>query len=366
MKPPHGRTQGVDRELALSALWMLVGVGFLAFVVAWTVTGGSSACGVGSLFRANASPCRWDIQDLTYRDTLDFPGMNDQDISKARRGAYDALQAACGVRFHPAAGGEWANLVAEVTSMPTDVPNALAIASVACDDGPGHAEWQRYNQDSYWDSARVYAASLHELGHNLGLSHDEDPLSMMHAVLNDRIAGPGPTDIANLQARYGRPGEPMPDFGTAPPPFQPPAPDPTPVPTPTPKPQPTPSPTPMPKPPPPPQPSPQDPFTEAFDLPLGTQHATAFHRKGDAMVASFYIPRGGYRTVVIRTFGVADAKLTLASKTRVLAENEKGAPDGRNAKIQWKLPQGNYTARVECTGQPGRCVMTAFISEPAH
>lgn len=362
MKIPLKRLS-FDRELALSVLWSLVGFGFIVFVIAWTVSSGPAECGVTNLFRANLSLCRWDIQDLTYRDTLDFPGMSDQDISKARQGAYDALQAACGIRFRQAATGEWANLIADVTSMPGDAPNALAIASVACDGGHGHAEWQRYNQDSYWDAARVYAASLHEIGHNLGLSHDEDPLSMMRAILNDRIAGPGPTDIANLQARYGKPGEPMPDYGPAPSPFLPPAP--TPAPPPTPKPQPTPSPTPMPKPPA-PQPSPQDPFTEAFELPMGTQHATAFHQKGDAMVASFYIPRGGYRTVVVRTFGVADTKLTLASKTRVLTENEKGAPDGRNARITWKLPQGNYTARVECVGQPGRCVMTAFISEPAH
>jgi hypothetical protein len=365
MRPPPNRPP-FDRELALSALWSLVGFGFIAFVVAWTVSNGAAECGVKNLFRAELSPCRWSIQELTYRDTLDFPGLGDQEVAGARRDAYDAIQAACGIRFRPAAPGEWANLVAEVTSLPPEMPDALAFASVACDGGPGHAEWQRYNQESYWDRARVYAASLHELGHNLGLPHDEDPLSMMRPVLDDRIAGPGPTDVAGLQARYGRPGEPMPDLGPAPSPFGPPTPPrPAPPPKPDPKPTPTPSPTPMPNPPG-PLPSPQDPFTEAFELPMGTQHATAFRREGDAMVASFYIPRGGYRTVVIRTFGVADAKLTLASKTRVLAENEKGAPDGRNAKITWKLPQGNYTARVECVGQPGRCVVTVFISEPAR
>lgn len=361
MKPPSVRPS-FSRELALSALWMAVSIAFVAAVVAWAASGGPPECGARDMLRAGASPCRWDTRSLTYRDTLAFTGVADQDVARARQGAYDALQAACGIRFRPAADGEWANLVAEVTSMPSDIPNALAVASVVCGGGPGHGEWQRYNQDSYWDAQRIYAASLHEIGHNLGLGHDEDPLSMMRAVLNEKITGPGPTDIANLQIRYGKPGEPMPEYPPDPPPFQPtpPAP-PAPAPPPSPPaPQPKPSPTPMPNPP------PQDPFTEKFDLALGTQHQASFRQKGDAMVASFYIPKGGYRTVIARTFGTADVKLTLASKTRVLAENEHGAPDGRNAKIVWRLPQGTYTARVECTGTPGRCIMTAAITEPAR
>lgn len=327
-------------------------------------------CGTPDQPMAGPGLCRWEIRDLTYRENLTFPGVSAQDTVDARKRAYAAIQNVSGLTFREARGGEFANLIAEVTVVPDEPKGTLALSSVACYATPGNTQWQRYNEAKSWNVNRIYVCSLHELGHNLGLNHDDDPASMMKPVLDETIVGPGPTDIANLQARYGAPGAPMPNFGPPPSPFLPPAPSPpSPAPSPTPNPPPSPKPTPSPNPNPmpnPPAPNPQEPFIEKFDIDLGTQHSSALRKMGDAMEAHFYIPKGGYRTVILRTFGTADVKLTLASKTRVLTENRHGAPDGRNAKITWKLPQGNYTVRVECVGSPGRCVLTVFIPEPAR
>jgi len=352
---------------------LFIGSLFLAILLANTVLTWATSpdrCPVVARQKAGPEPCRWESQSLTYRDGFAFPGMTPEATSAARSLAYDAIQKACGMRFSPAPDGQPANLTASVGPMPKDYPTAIGLASVACNDVPHATEWQLYSDKGSFNDKVAYLVSLHEIGHNLGLDHDDDALSMMKPILDNSIAGPGPTDIANLQLRYGKPGEPLPSFDPPKPPDPAPAPNPpapippTPVP-PTPNPTPTPEPPPMPKPPT-PAPTPPEPTVTTFDLPLGTQHSVAFQRAGDAMVAKFFIPAGGYRTVIIRTFGSSDVKLSLASKTRVLTKNQHGAPDGRNAKIEWKLPQGQYTARVECLGNPGRTVVTAFISQPAR
>jgi len=165
-------------------------------------------CGTRDQVRAAEGPCRWNSRRLTYRDFVKFDGVADEEAAAIRQRAYADLAAVCGLELVPAGPGEHANLVAKTGILPKELNSALALASIACDNVDGDSEWQRYSRIATWDARRVYLASIHEIGHNLGLTHNNDPTSMMQSKLNEAIDGPGPVDVANLQLRYGPPQSP--------------------------------------------------------------------------------------------------------------------------------------------------------------
>ena len=63
---------------------------------------------------------------------------------------------------------------------------------------------QRYDQAESWNRAFFRRVAIHEIGHALGLGHNPNPQSIMYFAENG-VNELHSTDIANIQALYGKP-----------------------------------------------------------------------------------------------------------------------------------------------------------------
>lgn len=61
------------------------------------------------------------------------------------------------------------------------------------------------NVSQDWSSYDLYSVALHELGHAFGLPHSSQPDSVMSHAYKGVVAGLGASDVASLDAIYGRP-----------------------------------------------------------------------------------------------------------------------------------------------------------------
>lgn len=95
------------------------------------------------------------------------------------------------------------------------VGNVLAHAYYPPPCGGVFAGHLHFDEDEQWTDGpsqgrkiSLQSTAIHEIGHNLGLDHSDDPNSIMYAYLNETMQLT-PDDVAGIQALYGRqPEEP--------------------------------------------------------------------------------------------------------------------------------------------------------------
>ncbi len=156
----------------------------------------------------SASLRRWDSNRVTWCGDV---RVGNHDFPAAQRFTRDETAAACAMQLViRGTGAGRCNIQADEGDI--DGPGGIlaqaflpGFPSSTATDSLG----QEYDTADAGLSANAFQiVVLHETGHSLGLSHDEDPnqVAVMDPFLNESLTGWLPPDVAELQARYGAPG----------------------------------------------------------------------------------------------------------------------------------------------------------------
>lgn len=217
---------------------------------------GTPICAVRSVVSGRDQDCGWRVKGLRVLYRQHLSGLHPGDAEAGQARVRDAVNAACGAGLATAGGEAEADILVANEALDGD---AVGLAEIACAYERGRQARQWLDSDREWTYELFVRVHLHETGHNLGLTHRDDPTSIMYPRVTDVIAFSA-QDVADLQRLYGPPG-PAPAPAPAPLPIPTPVPIPVPAP-PSPAPGPAPAPTPPPAPPPrpvPPRPRPWPP-----------------------------------------------------------------------------------------------------------
>lgn len=201
---------------------------------------GMPFCGTPTVFGASASNCKWNTNKITWTVTGYVPGLSPEQIIDAYKTAFSYWEEVC-------------NIHATYT---TDPSQAMVVMGAGKIDGPnGTLAWsempcgnarklnQKYDTGESWCVSEQPSSCLdlvrvacHEIGHALGIQHISNG-NLLAPTYSNRIRRPQLGDIAEAQARYGKPQPlPQPPDDSGPPevPDDPTDPTPTPVPVPVP------------------------------------------------------------------------------------------------------------------------------------
>lgn len=192
-------------------------------------------CGHTKAESIGGSLNRWGIKEVAYcingYPTSDQIGLTKKDIEDIVAESYRLWTEVCDIKFKRVNDPNFANIImsgARGKRAGFDGPyGVLAYCYLPQGDnftGQVELEW---DMDEPWikdgnNGIRLLNVTCHELGHGIGLDHNNFPRQLMNPTYAVSIASPQSHDIADAVARYGKPVL-IP---------APPAPTPTPTPTP--------------------------------------------------------------------------------------------------------------------------------------
>jgi hypothetical protein len=176
----------------------------------------SHQCRVVAAATSETNAFRWPMLSIACYEKQDFSGV-DPDVRSAQYDramrTWNAVSALC---LHRVSDPSIANIEAGVG--PIDGPyGVLALSDIPQNPQPTTQLQEKFDQDEPWSTEQdgidlLRATDIHELGHSLGLMHDDDPSSIMYPTIRKEVTQLGPNDIARIQSLYGDPPEASKDW----------------------------------------------------------------------------------------------------------------------------------------------------------
>lgn len=160
---------------------------------------------------------QWNKKNLTWRLVDPLPTLEVGHQVESLKWALSQWSGACGLTFTQVATGQ------------ADIAVSMGRGRADNFDGPGGTlAWfylpsgndlplhGKFDQDERWTiepkqgAIRHPLVSLHELGHALGLQHDNTPNQVMNPFYNERLTTLQGNDVSRIRALYGAPVAPLP------------------------------------------------------------------------------------------------------------------------------------------------------------
>lgn len=160
-------------------------------------------CGVPNHLGAspNGRPCRWPHRRITWRQEIALPGLTPEQVQRGFGEAIFPWMAYAEIDLPWIASGA-VNVLARAATI--DGPdNVLADSQLPCGLPESFQLAQRFDDRDVWTYDKFVKTARHEFGHALGLSHTNQRGNIMFPSLDLSVPILGPTDIAEIQARYG-------------------------------------------------------------------------------------------------------------------------------------------------------------------
>lgn len=176
----------------------------------------ASRCGCPDhTHKEDANLCAWDVSNLGYNfDIKNLKGISNTKelVSKA----FKVWSDVCGLSFFiPEIA--MPNIIAKPGSMSS---GTLAWSYLGCGFSESDTVTQEYNQAVTWSEKLLLDTLIHEIGHAIGLSHDNNSNSIMYPSSNGQRGKLYSGDIEQVVERYGPnldspvdPNEDMPEVG---------------------------------------------------------------------------------------------------------------------------------------------------------
>jgi hypothetical protein len=183
---------------------------------------------------AGTTDCKWQKSSLGYyySDNFKFGNLSAKVSRDVITQAFALWQSYGGLTFYKAKTRSVADIVIDAGSGPKygfdGIGNVLAWAYMPCD--PRDVQLQMmFDLAEPWtispqgSGIYVLAVVMHEIGHLLGLDHDEMEGALMAAYYNAAVWKPTARDLARYRSIYGFSVPEPPEEPPAPPPTNPPA-----------------------------------------------------------------------------------------------------------------------------------------------
>jgi hypothetical protein len=149
-----------------------------------------------------ARSCQWPHLGIRIaRFDAPLPGLTSTDVAECWREAVDNWGVNCGIR--PVWDDRQPNIVAAAVRI-DGAGRTLADSYLPCGMTSTGVCRQRYDTGERWSRAMAVGVFTHELGHALGLEHDQAG-TVMQPYFDGKVIRPTPRDVAQVQARYGKP-----------------------------------------------------------------------------------------------------------------------------------------------------------------
>lgn len=153
---------------------------------------------------------RWGKRKLLWCVTASLPGLNDDQWQAALREAWGYWQAVCGLTFEPTDTARMADVLHGVGAIDG---GGKTLAWSELPNGADTRLQQKYDSGERWaygavagNQIDIVAVATHELGHALGLGHDNaGGKALMDPYYSPQIRKPQPRDVARIQSLYGKP-----------------------------------------------------------------------------------------------------------------------------------------------------------------
>lgn len=259
--------------------------------------------------------CKWPQKRITYYENMTFPKMTREEIKKAYDQAFQQWAEVADLEPVRVESPTGANIVVSQGRIDWKW-GVLAWSQLPCGASANTTLTQKYDTSEDWNYNFLVATACHELGHALGLNHLGRG-TLMAPTLNMNITKPQPGDIAEIQARYGKPNVNPPK-----------PPDP-------------------PDPPKPPQPGDK--------LTVGGSVKATFKNSGQVFHYPLNVPNKS--KVVIETETDLDAFLAIRQDGKFLSVDDDSGK-GLNSRIEMEL-QGDYVVTISSKGGIGEVIVRA-------
>ena len=153
---------------------------------------------------ASASSCKWPHKTIRFAQEPSIAGLAPSTVFRLWRAAIQSWADVCGIT--PIVGDPSPNVWA--TGQPIDGPGrVLAWSMLPCGMLASDSCEQRYDSREPWDQygeAYLQEVFAHEIGHALGLDHDQAG-TLMAPYATGKVVVPQERDKAQVRARYGPP-----------------------------------------------------------------------------------------------------------------------------------------------------------------